>query len=192
MTPNRSSCRQSSPSKYLVLSGVGRSTKRASVSCHLLSSNNHTTTTTTVRPRAPPRLPHPPICRNLNGLWASSNSCSNYGSKVPLLCPPSPRRQTKACLCLGSTCLRFLKRRPRARIKILAPSTPVSVLYHSLVHLPSPRPRPRVPASIYPPPLCSSVVTLYDQPATHHALPIWYILGFQSTNRQLRFSVWTV
>ena len=137
-TPNRLSCRQSSPSRYLALSGVGRSTKPASVSCHPLSSNNHTTTTTTVRPRAPPRLPHPPICRNLNGLWASSSNSSNYGSKVPPLYLPSPRRQTKACMCLGSTCLRFLKRRPRGRIKILAPST---VLYHSLLHLPSPRPR---------------------------------------------------
>lgn len=115
---NRLSCRQSLPSRCLALSGVGRSTKRASVSCHLLSSNNHTTTTT-VRLRAPPRLPHPPICRNLNGLWASSNS-SNYGSKVPPLYLPSPRRQMKACLCLGSTCLKFLKRRSRGRIKILA------------------------------------------------------------------------
>ena len=129
------SCRQSSLSRCLALSGVGRSTNQASVSCHLLTSNNRTTTTT-VRPWAPPRLPHPPICRILNGgLWASSNS-TNYGSQVPPLYLRSPRRQMRACLCLGSTCLRFLKRRPRGRIEILAPSTLVSVLYHALVQPP--------------------------------------------------------
>lgn len=118
-TPNRLLCRQSSPSRCLVLSGVGRNTKRASVSCHRRrSSHNHTTTT--VRHRAPPWLPHPPIFRNLNGLWASSN-ISNNASKVPPLYLPPPGRQMRARLGMGSFWLRFLQRRPRGRIKNSCP-----------------------------------------------------------------------
>ena len=189
------SCRQSSPSRCPALSGVGRSTNQASASCHLLTSNNRSTTTT-VRPRAPPRLPHPPICRILNGLWASSSNYGNYGSQVPPVYLPSPRRQMRACLCLGrhSTCLRFLKRRPRGRIKTLAPPTLVSVLYRSLVQPHSPHPRPRVPAidkTAYTPP--HFVLVLLHYMTSHPPCPTnsIYTRLRSTTNRWLRFSLWT-
>ena len=108
-TPNRLSCRQSSPSRCLALSGVGRNTKRASVSCRRRRSPTNHTTTTTVRPRAPPRLPHPPIFRNFHDLWSSSN----------IYLPP-PGRQMRTRLCMGSFWLRSLQRRSR-RIKNSCP-----------------------------------------------------------------------
>ena len=71
----------------------------------------------TVRPWAPPRLSHPPIFRALSGLWASSSNNYNYSSKVHPLCLRSRSRRLRARLCSGSTCLSFLKRRSRGRIK---------------------------------------------------------------------------